>query len=632
MSNKPIIEIDVSDAQFRSFYELFQQYSAQVEEMPDDWKKVAGATKEAGKSVADFAKYSDTSKESLMLAAIQADAIGKAVGVAIKAQKEFASVARSGSSELEKMAKHAKSLGSEVFGIGKFLMKIGAIGAGVTGLGAILSGLGLRDLARSAVSTQGEARSIGVTTGQLSAFQTDFGRYVDPSILNRAADAQSDMRKMPYAMLATGQGLSAIQNESPDELSLRMMQRAHDWWSKTPVSMRNAQTLQGTGLNHFMSFEEVRELGAMTPHEFSEAQSNYRKDSKSFNVSDKSTDSWYGFERELEAAGKLLKTDLTDRLSELAPNLKDFIHSLSGDAKILIDDVLSPDNLKKAGDGLHDLAVWLGSDDFKKDATQFGKTVSDLVSDAEDLAKLIHRLLHPFGGDDADKDGKNNSDMGVDAATGGMSAPLMNGGDASAANAKMADFAKSVNAGAGSAASKVRGWIADYLSGGDNNTLANHFARSGSDTETALSGGMSGVILAQAMAESGGKPGATSGKDARGLMQFTDDTAKTLGLKNSYDPVQSIGAAVKYDNLLLKKYGGDIRKVLAAYNWGPGNVDKDIAKNGGQWESHLPAETRDYLNKITAALAKSKVNLKVDVTNSTAARVAVSTNAAATGS
>ena len=608
MSNTPVISIDVNDQQFRSFYELFKQYSTQVEEMPDDWKKINGATAEAGKSVSDFAKHSDTSKEALMIAAIQADAIGKSVGVAIKAQKEFASVARNGSSELEKMARHAKTLGSEVFGIGKFLMKIGTLGFGLTGLGAILSGLGLRDLARSAISTQGEARSIGVTTGQLSAFQTDFGRYVDPSILNRAADAQSDMRKLPYAMLATGQSMSATQNESPDELSLRMMQRAHDWFSKTPVAMRNAQTLRGTGLDQFMSFEEVRKLGAMTPQEFSEARANYGKDVKSFNVSDKSTDAWYGFEREVEAAGKLLKTDLTDRLADLAPNLKEFVSGLSGDAKILIDDVLSPQNLRAAGDGLHELATYLGSPQFRQDMRDLAGLVGDVAGAMRKAAKFL------------------GIDTGSSSSVGGSL-------DANEVQRETHGTVAGFSAAMNSNAAKYQALsptLVDKLAGtvqkmGGEPSYFGAFEKSQSLP--------AGLLYAQEMVESRGKIGALSPKGAMGPLQFMPDTANQYGLQDPYNLHDSAAAAARMMGDLTRKYKGDIRKALAGYNWGTGNLDKDIAKNGASWEQHLPAETRSYLNKITTALAqRSTVNLKVDVKNDTSARVAVSTNAAATGS
>jgi hypothetical protein len=610
MSNKPVIEVDVNDAQFRGFYELFQKYSADIESMPDDWKKINGATKDAGAAASDFAKYSNTSKESLMLAAIQADAIGKSIGEAIKAQKEFTAVARGGSSELEKMAKHAKSLGSEVFGIGKFLMKLSVLGLGLTGVGAILSGLGLRDLARSAISNQGEARSIGVTPGQLSAFQTDFGRYVDPSILNRAADAQSDMSKIPYAMLATGKSLSAIQNESPDELSMQMMRRAHDWWNNTPVSMRNAQTLQGTGLNQFMSFEEVRKLGAMTPQEFSEAQTNYRKDASAFNVSDKSTDAWYSFEREIESAGKLLKTDLTDRLSQLAPDLQRFVDIFGKDAKKLIDEVLTPSNLQSLGNAIDHLTDYLGSPKFQQDLRDIAGLIGLVADKMRSAAKFLGIDTGPSPGSGGSLDSNE-----VQRETRG----------------NVRDFTTESNSNIAKY-QQLSPTFADKLAGTVQKIGGEPGYFGAFEKSQALP---SGLLWAQEYQELGGKMGnigAVSPKGAMGPFQFEPDTAAQYKLDDPYNLHDSAAAAARMMGDLMRKYKGDIRKALAGYNWGTGNVDRDIAQNGAQWESHLPAETRNYLNKITSALAKSKVNLKVDVTNNTAARVAVSTNAAATGS
>ena len=614
MTAKSVIQVSVDpEGNFKAFYDLFRQYSAQVEEMPEDWKKVAGATEDAGHALTELSQSSHASKEALMVAAIQADAIGKAVGEAIKSQKEFASVARNGNSELEKMAKHAKTLGQEVFGIGKFLMKLGALGIGATGVGAILSGLGLRDLARSAISTQGEARSIGVTTGQLSAFQTDFGRYVDPSILNRAADAQSDMRKLPYAMMATGQSLSTIQNESPDELSLRMMQRAHDWYNNTPVAMRNAQTLRGTGLDQFMSFDEVRKLGAMTPQEFSDAQANYRKDSKAFNVSDKSTNAWFGFERELEAAGKLLKTDLTDRLAELAPNLKKFVNSIGGDAKVLIDDVLSPQNLRAAGDALHEFSDYLSSPQFREDIKVIVGLMGALAGAMRKAAKLLGIDAGPALGSDGSMDPSE-----VQRETHGM----------------VRDFTAQENSNAAKYQA-LSPTFTDKLAG----TVQKMSGQPGYFGEFEKSQALpAGLLYAQEMAESSGRIGAVSPKGAMGPFQFMPGTAKRYGLADPYNLHDSASAAAHMMGDLMRKYKGDIRKALAAYNWGMGDkdhprLDADIARNGNQWESHLPAETRKYLDKITSALAKrSTVNLNVDVRNSTAARVAVSTNAAAVGS
>ena len=642
MSNKPIIEVNVNDQQFRAFFELFQQYSTQVEEMPSDWKKINGATADAGKSASDFAKHSDTSKEALMLAAIQADAIGKKVGEAIKAQKEFATAARNGSSELEKMAKHAKTLGAEVFGIGKFLMKIGTLGFAITGLGAVLSGLGLRDLARSAISTQRDARGIGVSTGQLSAFQTDFGRYVDPSILNRAAGAQSDMTQIPFAMLATGQSFSAIQSERPDELALRMMQRAHDWYNRTPVAMRNEQTLRATGLDRFMNFEEVRRLGAMTSQEFSEAQANYRKDARAFSVSDKSTDAWYEFEREIEAAGKVLKTDLTDRLSELAPNLRDFVHTFTDDAKELIDRVLTKDNLKRAGNAIDDFVHWLESPALKNAIDDTATLLGKLASGLRALGLIPDRKT-----DQVDPSEERRESHGAFGAT-----SLSQSGVPEGAPWTSEDIARHPLG----VISHDDHWMGNLWHGVKKlwgYDWSHPFGRITHDTSApsvfgSISGPTNKGALLSSLEQSSNLPSgfldevwnteSSRGKrllspaGAKGDFGFMDATAKQYGVDVTSFESSAHGAAHMYSDS-LKKYHGDIRKALAGYNWGIGHVDRDIAKNGTQWESHLPAETRAYLNKITTALARrSAVNLKVDVQNSTAARVAVSTNAAVAGS
>jgi hypothetical protein len=59
-----------------------------------------------------------------------------------------------------------------------------------------------------------------------------------------------------------------------------------------------------------------------------------------------------------------------------------------------------------------------------------------------------------------------------------------------------------------------------------------------------------------------------------------------------------------------------------------GNLDKDIAKNGQNWESHAPKETQDYIAKIAHLILRQGQNVNINITNSTAARVATSMNAA----
>lgn len=78
---------------------------------------------------------------------------------------------------------------------------------------------------------------------------------------------------------------------------------------------------------------------------------------------------------------------------------------------------------------------------------------------------------------------------------------------------------------------------------------------------------------------------------ARGLMQLMPRTGKWMGATNLYDPEQNIDAGVKYIKYLNKRFNGNIKMTIAAYNGGEGNVKR----YGG-----VPPfrETRSYVRKV----------------------------------
>ncbi|MCD8072082.1 MAG: transglycosylase SLT domain-containing protein [Alistipes sp.] len=112
--------------------------------------------------------------------------------------------------------------------------------------------------------------------------------------------------------------------------------------------------------------------------------------------------------------------------------------------------------------------------------------------------------------------------------------------------------------------------------------------------------------------ESALNPTAVSRMGASGLWQFMYGTGKAYGLEitsfhdERYDPVASTRAACRFLKDLYRMYG-DWTLALAAYNCGPGNVNKAIKRAGGNaktfWDiyEHLPRETRGYVPAFIGA-------------------------------
>jgi hypothetical protein len=100
------------------------------------------------------------------------------------------------------------------------------------------------------------------------------------------------------------------------------------------------------------------------------------------------------------------------------------------------------------------------------------------------------------------------------------------------------------------------------------------------------------LVRAVVKVESNFNPNAVSRKGAMGLMQLMPSTARSLNVKNPFDPEQNIDAGVRHLKKLLDNYGGDVKLTLAAYNAGAGAV----ARSSGV--PHY-AETQNYVRRIT---------------------------------
>lgn len=114
------------------------------------------------------------------------------------------------------------------------------------------------------------------------------------------------------------------------------------------------------------------------------------------------------------------------------------------------------------------------------------------------------------------------------------------------------------------------------------------------------------LVKAVIKVESAGKQDAVSNKGARGLMQLMPATARDLGV-DARDPKQNVEGGSRYLQQQLNEFG-DESLALAAYNWGPGNIKRAMAKVRAEgkrptWANikayvKVPKETREYVDTV----------------------------------
>lgn len=107
------------------------------------------------------------------------------------------------------------------------------------------------------------------------------------------------------------------------------------------------------------------------------------------------------------------------------------------------------------------------------------------------------------------------------------------------------------------------------------------------------------LILGVIKAESDFDPNSVSYAGAKGLMQLMPANCAEDGVTDPFDPAQNINAGTAEIARFLSQYNGDVKLALAAYNTGPGNLEKrNVLSSQSPEYQTVPQVVRDYVDRV----------------------------------
>lgn len=650
MAVQSIINVDIDDDKLLKFVQLYKELQDKVKQMPAEWQAgaaaIADATEELDALTAAYAARTEMAKknrEEDKKEAAEKAAAREEAAVKAKEERELAKEER----EAERAAAKEKAeADKEAFALERERQKaeedhqkkidefwtkkrqqahafVKDFGLGLLGIGAGL--FGLERLADAVSGQRVAAQGMGITTGEAKAFDVNFGTRLglDSSFISHVQDVQADLSQR-WQFVPLG-----LQHEAETEdhatLSADLIKRAKAMWDEAGPQGHNTQWMQAHGLSGFMNFSQWQTIGAQAPEQINQYAEQYVRDSKKLATDDPTQLAWQTLSEQLKRAGEQIENVFVRGLAPLALP----IAHLSDSVGKAIDTFLKTAPLEKwineLGHGIEWLATYLGSKGFQDDITRFMKGAQDFFDEVVDFAKKLAPLLDQISAVLA------ALGFGPQRPPGEPDSPAakipVTRDDAIQWNKAHPDKQVPVPDTEPAPPSRPFQWWnpGSWL---HHDAAAPDGLTPDEQKKLGLSG-MDELLDAVKLIESGGRDDAvgpmTKYGTAKGGYQLIDATWAHYGHGGSpFDPVASRQAAREYLTDLEKKYEGDVPKALAAYNWGPGNLDKDIAVHGSDWLKYAPEATRKYVHD-----AAQKIHVKVTtmVANQTGAQVAMSANA-----
>lgn len=541
---RAVLKIPVDTSEWDAFLASVTKYREMAKNMPHARLGGAGAEKTPATSFTNVAATAKKLSADPTLTGRSSFIVSFAKS-SDDAEKSWLKISKS----VGATARSMSVLGRIGVGFSAFGNKLaaGATGVAAAGFGAVVGAA--NDLARQ----NAQNRELGLAPGEAQSFTNNFEKAGgDEGLLARIAQAKTDPSKWA-GLQAAGISPQEIQSEDPTQIAAQFLQRAGAKFKQMGPSA--AMWANNTHVSDFADVLKLNKAASYGDADYAQMGTQFKADIPRLAVRQQQLDQGTAAKAQFDTAFDEAKTALYLAFVKLAPQLTTLTTEFADAVKAF----------SQSGELQKDVDALVSA--FAK-AAKAGDWV------ATKLNALFPGSKDASGADDdrATLDGGGVLAKGYGAVTDWYDALRGN-------PHKPTDVSRDIRF----------GWPWDKPS--TNSPFSMPGGTGGDDQRVAK------ALPVISDIESRGNANAVSPAGAQGQYQLMPATAKALGV-DPFDPVQARAGAAKLMTDYLKRYR-DMAKALAAYNWGPGNLDKDLKAHPADWRAHLPAETQKYLQKAT---------------------------------
>lgn len=386
MAVKPVIDIDVNDAKFQRFAELFGKYQAQLSKVPGQWKEVGKAEAQAG---SEFEK---------ILASFFA--MGELQGELLDSSDKDNKNLQKKANLWQGIKKTTGGILDDVDKISKTLLKWGLIGFG-TGSAAIY---GIRAIAESVSVDRRFALGTGLDIGAQQAFARHQGRLLDDpnAFLTAAFGARSDVSSPAFSALA---GLGISPQQSTVAIANQVLTKLQAEAKNTPQQLLGTILAKYPGLSQFgVGLNTLQQLRSISSGELQGQIRQYGPDAAATKLTAGQGQAFQNFVTSLDATFSKVERQFERDLVRLLPPIEHFVQKLGNLIHQFLASPAAAQALDHLGNAIEQFATYLGSPQFSQAVDNFlsatgavantigfvaspVKTTSRWVGDAQDAAQ-----------------------------------------------------------------------------------------------------------------------------------------------------------------------------------------------------------------------------------------------------